>query len=60
MKKNDQKNHYMKYQLKDNYECEKIIITKNMRKFPVEKNALMINAENTIQKNRKHDENHKS
>ena len=60
MKKNDQKNHYMKYQLKDDCEYEKIIITKNMRKFPVEKNASMINAENTIQKNKKHDENFKN
>ena len=60
MKKNDQRNHYMKYQLKDNYEYKKIIITKNMRKFSVEKNALMINAENTIKKNEKHDKNHKS
>ena len=50
----------MKYQLKDDYKYEKIIITKNMRKFSIEKNALMINAKNTIQKNKKHDENHKN
>ena len=50
----------MKHQLKNDYECKKIIITKNMRKFLVERNALIINAENIIQKNRKHDENHKS
>ena len=31
-----------------------------MRKFSVEKNASTINVENTIQKNRKYDENHKS
>ena len=31
-----------------------------MRKFSVEKNASMINAENTIQKNEKHDENFKN
>ena len=57
MKKNDQKNHYTEYQLKDNYEYKKIIITENMRKFSVERNVLMINAENTIQKRKKHDEN---
>ena len=60
MKKNDQKNHYMKYQLKNDNEYEKIIITKNMRKFSVEKSVLMINAENIIQKNEKHDENFKN
>ena len=59
-KKNDQKNHYMKYQLKNNYECEKIIITKNMKKFSIEKNASTINAENIIRKNKKHDENFKN
>ena len=31
-----------------------------MRKFQVEKNALMINAENIIQKNEKHDEDFKN
>ena len=31
-----------------------------MRKFSAEKNALIINAENTIQKNKKHDENFKN
>ena len=31
-----------------------------MKKFSVEKNALIINAESTTQKNKKHDENHKS
>ena len=60
MKRSDQKSHYMKYQLKDDYKYEKIIITKNMRKFSVEKNVLMINVENTIQKNKKHDENLKN
>ena len=50
----------MKYQLKDNNEYEKIIITKNMKKFQVEKNVLMINTENIIQKNEKHDENFKN
>ena len=50
----------MKYQLKDDNEYEKIIITKNMRKFQVERNVLMINAENIIQKNEKHDENFKN
>ena len=50
MRKNDQKSHYMKYQLKDDYEYEKITIIKNMRKFSVERSALMISAENTTQK----------
>ena len=50
----------MKYQSKNDYEYEKIIITENMTKSLVERNALMINAENTIQKNRKHDENLKN
>ena len=50
----------MKYQLKDNNEYEKIIITENMKKFQVEKNVLMINAENIIQKKNKHDENFKN
>src|SRR5947207_556354 len=60
MKKNDQKSHYIKYQLKDDYEYKKIIITKNMKKSSAEKNALTINAENTIQKNEKHDKNLKN
>ena len=50
----------MKYQLKNDNEYKKIIITKNTKKFSVEKNVLMINAENTIQKNEKHDENLKN
>ena len=50
----------MKYQQRDDYEYEKIIIIKNMRKFSVEKNALMINARNIIQKNKKHDENYRN
>ena len=50
----------MKYQSKNNYEYKKIIITENMKKFLVEKNASTINAENIIQKNKKHDENHKN
>ena len=60
MKKNDQKSHYTKYQLKNDYEYEKTVITENMRKFSAEKNASTINAENTIQKNKKHDENFKN
>ena len=60
IKKNDQKNHYMKYQLKDDNEYKKIINIRNMRKSQVEKNALIINVENTIQKNKKHDENLKN
>ena len=60
MKRNDQKNHYMKYQSKDNNEYEKIINTKNTKKFSAEKNALTINVENTIWKNKKHDENLKN
>ena len=47
-KKNDQRNYYMKYQLKNNNEYEKIINIKNTRKFQVEKNASTINAENII------------
>ena len=35
-------------------------ITKNMRKSSIERNALMINAENIIKKNKKHDENYKN
>ena len=60
MKKNDQRNHYMKYQSKNNNEYKKIIITKNMKKSLIEKNVSIINAENTIQKNEKHDENFKN
>ena len=60
MKKNNQKNHYMKYSLKNDNKYEKIIITKNMRKSQVEKNALMINIKNIIQKKEKHDENFKN
>ena len=60
MKKNDQKSHYTKYQLRDDYEYKKIIITKNMKKFSIERNVLMINAENIIRKNKKHDKNLKS
>ena len=60
MKKNDQENHYMKYQLKDDYEYEKIIITKNMKKSSIERNVLMINAENIIQKKKKHDKSLKN
>ena len=48
MKRNDQKNHCIKYQLKDDNEYEKIIIIENMRKFQAEKNVLMINAKNTM------------
>ena len=50
----------MKYQLKNDNEYKKIINTENMRKFSVEKNVLMINAENIIRKNKKHDENFKN
>ena len=50
----------MKYQLKDDNEYEKIINTENMRKSQAEKNALIINAENITQKNKKHDENFKN
>ena len=60
MKKNNQKNHYIKYQLKNNYEYKKIIITKNMKKFLIKRNASTINAENIIQKNKKHDKNHRN
>ena len=60
MKKNDQKNHYMKYQLKNNNEYRKIINIKNMRKSQIEKNVLTINTENIIQKNKKHDKNFKN
>ena len=59
-KRNDQRNHYMKYQLKNDYEYKKIIIIKNTRKSSAEKNTWTINVENTIQKNKKHDENHKN
>ena len=50
----------MKYQLKNDNKYKKIIIIKNTRKFQVEKNVLIINAENIIQKNKKHDKNFKS
>ena len=60
MKKSDQRNHYMKYQLKNDNEYRKIIITENMRKFQIKKNVLIINAENIIQKNKKHNENLKN
>ena len=60
IKKNNQKSHYIKYQLKNNYEYKKIIITENMKKFSVEKNVSMINAKNITQKNKKHDENHRN
>ena len=50
----------MKYQLKDDNEYEKIIITGNMRKSQVEKNVSMINAGSITQKNEKHDENLKN
>ena len=59
-KKNDWRNHYIKYQSKDDNEYKKIIITENMRKSQVKKNVLMINAENIIQKNEKHDKNFKN
>ena len=60
MKKNNQKNHYMKYQLRNDNECEKIINIENMKKFSAGKNVLMISAENTTQKNEKHNENFKN
>ena len=60
MRENDQKSHYMKYQLKDDNEYEKIIITENTRKFQAEKSVLMINARSIIQKRKKHDENLKN
>ena len=47
-KKNNQRNHYMKYQLKNDNEYRKIINTENMRKFSIEKNVLIINTKNTI------------
>ena len=50
----------MTYQQKNNYEYKKIIITKNMKKFSVERNASMINVENIIKKNKKHDKNFKN
>ena len=50
----------MKYQLKNDNEYRKIINTENMRKFSIEKNVLIINTKNTIQKNKKHDENFKN
>ena len=60
MRKSNQKNHYMKYQLKNDNEYEKIIITENMKKFSIKKNASTISTENIIQKNEKHDENFKN
>ena len=57
MKKSDQKNHYMKYQSKNDNEYEKIIIIENMRKSQVEKSVSMINVKNIIRKRKKHDEN---
>ena len=60
MKKNDWKNHYMKYQLKNNNEYKKITNIENMKKFLAGKNALTISVENTIQRNEKHDENFKN
>ena len=57
MKRSNQKNYCTEYQLKNDNEYEKIIITENMRKFQVEKNVLMINVRNIIQKRKKHDEN---
>jgi len=56
-KKNNQKNHCMKYQLKNNNKYERITIIENMKKFQVEKNVSMINVKNIIQKRKKHDEN---
>ena len=43
----------MKYQSKNNNEYEKIIIIENTRKSQVEKNALMINVRNIIQKKKR-------
>ena len=60
MKKSNQRNHYMKYQSKNDNEYEKIMIIKNTRKSQSEKNASIINAENITQKNEKHDENLKN
>ena len=48
MKKSNQRNHYMKYQSKDNNEYKKIINIENTRKSQIEKNVSMINAENII------------
>ena len=60
MKRNDQKNCYMKYQSKNVNKYEKIIIIDNMRKSQAEKNVLMISARNIIRKRKKHDENFKN
>ena len=60
IKKNDQKNHYIKYQLKNDNEYKKITIIENMTKSQVEKNVSMINIKNIIQKRKKHDENLKN
>ena len=57
MKRNDQKNHYIKYQLKNDNEYRKIIIIENTRKFQAEKNVSMISARNIIWKRKKYDEN---
>ena len=50
----------MKYQLRDDNEYEKIINIENMKKSSAEKNVLMISAENTTQKNKKHDDYYKN
>ena len=50
----------MKYQLKNNNKYKKIINTENMKKFSIEKNISIINTENIILKNEKHDENFKN
>ena len=60
MRENNQKNHYMKYQQKNNNEYEKIIITENTRKFQAGKSVSMISARNIIQKRKKNDENLKN
>ena len=60
MKRNNQKNHYMKYQSKNDNEYKKIIITENTRKFQAEKSVLMISVRNIIQKRKKHDKNFKN
>ena len=59
IKKNNQKNLYMKHQPKNDNEYEKIIITKNMKK-STEKNASISSAGNTIRKNKRHDECHRN
>ena len=47
IKKNDQENHYMKHQQKDNNEYKKIIIIRSMKKSN-ERNAQINNIENII------------